>query len=121
MHLCGEPAFPYFGVGGLVSFGHAAYFGLGSYGAALALKGARAGDAPRALSAASALGLVGGLAFGWFCVRNPGVYAAMLTLAFAQDLWSIAFQWTAVTGGDNGLLGDLAESLGLQGRRISSG
>jgi branched-chain amino acid transport system permease protein len=50
-------------------------------------------------------GLIGGLLFGWFCVRLSGVYFAMLTLAFAQILWSIAFQWTEVTGGDNGVIG----------------
>ena len=43
--------------------------------------------------------------FGWFCVRLSGVYLAMLTLAFAQIVWSIAFQWDAVTGGSNGLVG----------------
>jgi branched-chain amino acid transport system permease protein len=46
-----------------------------------------------------------GLLFGWFCVRLSGVYAAMLTLAFAQIAWSVAFQWVEVTGGDNGILG----------------
>jgi branched-chain amino acid transport system permease protein len=45
------------------------------------------------------------LLFGWFCVRLSGVYFAMLTLAFAQILWSVAFQRTEVTGGDNGLIG----------------
>jgi len=92
------------GVGGLVSFGHAAYFGLGSYGAALALKSLGASMA-LALVGGVALGLAGALLFGWFAVRNSGVYAAMLTLAFAQIAWSVAFQWTAVTGGDNGILG----------------
>jgi len=92
------------GAGGLVSFGHAAYFGLGSYGAALALK--HLGFSMEgALLAGVALGLVGALAFGWFCVRLSGVYFAMLTLAFAQIAWSIAYQWTDVTGGDNGLIG----------------
>jgi branched-chain amino acid transport system permease protein len=43
--------------------------------------------------------------FGWFCVRLSGVYLAMLTLAFAQIVWSIVFQWDAVTGGSNGLVG----------------
>jgi len=52
-----------------------------------------------------ALATVGGVVFGWFCVRLSGVHSAMLTLAFAQIAWSIAFQWTAVTGGDNGLIG----------------
>ena len=43
--------------------------------------------------------------FGFFAVQLSGVYFAMLTLAFAQIVWSIAFQWVAVTGGDNGILG----------------
>ena len=51
-----------------------------------------------------AAGLVAGL-FGWFVVRLSGIYLAMLTLAFAQITWAIAFQWVGVTGGDNGLLG----------------
>ena len=90
------------GAGGLVSFGHAAYFGLGAYGAALTLHhfGMAAG-----LMTGPLAGLVGALLSGWFCVRLSGVYFAMLTLAFAQILWSVAFQWTEVTGGDNGLIG----------------
>jgi branched-chain amino acid transport system permease protein len=90
------------GAGGLVSFGHAAYFGLGAYGAALTLK--HFGMAA-SLVAGPLAGLIGALIFGWFCVRLAGVYFAMLTLAFAQILWSVAFQWTEVTGGDNGLIG----------------
>jgi branched-chain amino acid transport system permease protein len=57
------------------------------------------------LVAGPLLGFVGALVFGWFCVRLSGVYFAMLTLAFAQIVWSVAFQWTDVTGGDNGLIG----------------
>ena len=90
--------------GGLVSFGHAAYFGLGSYGAAIAVKSFGV-PMLAALIAGPLLGFLGALVFGWFCVRLSGVYFAMLTLAFAQIAWSIAFQWNAVTGGDNGLLG----------------
>ena len=92
------------GAGGLVSFGHAAYFGLGSYGAALAVKQAGLGMAA-GLVAGPLLAGAGALVFGWFCVRLSGVYLAMLTMAFAQIVWSIAFQWVSVTGGDNGLLG----------------
>ncbi|TDR94414.1 ABC transporter permease [Enterovirga rhinocerotis] len=90
--------------GGLVSFGHAAYFGLGAYGAALVTK---AFGLPMLGGIASgvALASIGAVVFGWFCVRLTGVYLAMLTLAFAQIAWSVAFQWTAVTGGDNGILG----------------
>ncbi|MDQ1079293.1 ABC transporter permease [Pseudoroseomonas cervicalis] len=92
------------GPGGMASFGHAAFFGAGAYAAALAVK---YGAAPMLLGlslAPFAAGLAG-LGFGWFCARLSGVYAAMLTLAFAQILWSIAFQWVEVTGGDNGILG----------------
>jgi branched-chain amino acid transport system permease protein len=90
--------------GGLVSFGHAAYFGLGSYGAAIALKQFGLGM-ETSIIAGVLLGLVGAFAFGWFCVRLSGVYFAMLTLAFAQIAWSVAYQWSEVTGGDNGLIG----------------
>ncbi len=91
------------GVGGLASFGHAAYFGLGAYAAALAVRhGAPMGAAVALAPAAAALGA---LVFGWFCVRLSGIYLAMLTLAFAQIVWSIAFQWDSFTGGSNGLVG----------------
>jgi branched-chain amino acid transport system permease protein len=92
------------GVGGMVSFGHAAYFGLGAYGAALAVAHFAA-PMSLALLAGALLGGLGALLVGWFCVRLSGVYLAMLTLAFAQIAWSVAFQWYAVTGGDNGILG----------------
>ena len=90
--------------GGLVSFGHAAYFGLGSYGAAVGLKTLGLGM-ETAIPVGILVGLAGALVFGWFCVRLSGVYFAMLTLAFAQIAWSIAYQWTDVTGGDNGIIG----------------
>ncbi len=92
------------GPGGMASFGHAAYFGLGAYGTALAAKYMGA-DLTDGLAAAPLLAGIGGALFGWFCVRLSGVYFAMLTLAFAQIVWSIAFQWVKLTGGDNGLLG----------------
>jgi branched-chain amino acid transport system permease protein len=92
------------GPGGMASFGHAAYFGLGAYAAALAVKYAAAPMAVGLVAAPLAAGIVGCL-FGWFCVRLSGIYLAMLTLAFAQIVWSVAFQWSEVTGGDNGLLG----------------
>jgi branched-chain amino acid transport system permease protein len=92
------------GPGGMHSFGHAAYFGLGAYGAALTVKWFAA---PMGLALpAGALAACGGaLLFGWFSVRLSGVYLAMLTLAFAQIVWSIVFQWEDVTGGSNGVLG----------------
>ena len=92
------------GPGGLYSFGHAAYFGLGAYAAGIAvLRGGLPMELALALAPLAA-GL-GALAFGWFCVRLSGVYSAMLTLAFAQIAWSAAFQWDALTGGSNGMVG----------------
>ena len=91
------------GTGGMASFGHAAYFGLGAYAAALAVKQGIPMELALALSPLVAIG--GALVIGWFCVRLSGVYLAMLTLAFAQIVWSIAFQWDAVTGGSNGVVG----------------
>jgi branched-chain amino acid transport system permease protein len=90
--------------GGLASFGHAAYFGLGAYGAAFLAKLAGLPMIP-SLLLGPLLGLAGAALFGFFSVQLSGVYFAMLTLAFAQILWSIAFQWVEVTGGDNGILG----------------
>ncbi len=92
------------GPGGMASFGHAAYFGLGAYGAGLLVKHLAAPMEVGLLAAPFAAGLAG-FVFGWFCVRLSGVYAAMLTLAFAQIAWSAAFQWVEITGGDNGILG----------------
>lgn len=92
------------GPGGMHSFGHAAYFGLGAYGAALLVKFF---SAPMlgAIAFAPVLALAGALLFGWFAVRLSGVYLAMLTLAFAQIVWSIVYQWEDVTGGSNGVVG----------------
>ena len=92
------------GPGGMVSFGHAAYFGLGAYGAGLLLL-RLALPMELALLLAPLFAFAGALVSGWFCVRLSGVYLAMLTLAFAQIAWSVAFQWDEVTGGSNGLIG----------------
>src|SRR4051812_46015336 len=92
------------GPGGMHSFGHAAYFGLGAYGAGLLFKNAGV-PMELALVAAPIAGGLGALFFGWFCVRLSGVYLAMLTLAFAQIVWSIVFQWDELTGGSNGIIG----------------
>ncbi|MFO7747024.1 MAG: ABC transporter permease [Orrella sp.] len=92
------------GPGGLHSFGHAAYFGLGAYGAGLLVTTLQL-PMPVALLIAPLAATAGALLFGWFSVRLSGVYLAMLTLAFAQIVWAITFQWDAVTGGSNGLTG----------------
>ncbi len=92
------------GPGGMHSFGHAAYFGLGAYGAALLVKWL-AVPMGLALVAAPLVALAGALLFGWFAVRLSGVYLAMLTLAFAQIVWATVFQWEELTGGSNGVIG----------------
>ncbi len=92
------------GLAGMTSFGHAAWFGLGAYGAALLLKLA-AVPMEAALLLGPFAAALGALLFGWFCVRLSGVYLAMLTLAVAQILWALAYQWDDVTGGSNGLIG----------------
>jgi len=92
------------GPAGMVSFGHAAYFGLGAYAAGLLLK--RAGlPMEAALVLAPLVAGAFAVVYGWFCVRLSGVYLAMLTLAFAQISWSIVFQWDSFTGGSNGVFG----------------
>ncbi len=92
------------GPAGMISFGHAAYFGLGAYGAGLLLKQAGL-PMELALVLAPLVAGAGALLFGWFTVRLAGVYLAMLTLAFAQITWSVVFQWDGFTGGSNGMIG----------------
>jgi branched-chain amino acid transport system permease protein len=92
------------GNGGLVSFGHAAYFGLGAYAAGLLVTRLGVAMEP-ALVAAPLIAGLGAALFGIFIVRLSGIYLAMLTLAFAQITYAVAFQWVEVTGGDNGVVG----------------
>jgi len=90
------------GYTGLVSFGHAAYFGIGAYTTGILMK--KVGVT--FLVAFPAAGLVAGLfalLFGFFCVRLTKIYFAMLTLAFAQIVWAICFKWNEVTGGAQGM------------------
>jgi branched-chain amino acid transport system permease protein len=92
------------GFTGVLSFGHAAYFGLGAYGTGLALK-FMTGSTPLSLVMGMLLGgVVGGL-LGALIVRRRGVYFAMVTIAFGQVFYYIAFQWSSLTGGDDGLRG----------------
>ncbi len=92
------------GTGGMDSFGHAAYFGMGAYATALLCL---SGTVPLGLALIGGPLLAGILAliFGALCVRLSGVYLAMLSLALAQVIWGIAFEWDSVTGGSNGLNG----------------
>jgi len=92
------------GPAGMHSFGHAAYFGVGAYAAALLVL--RAGfSSEAALLAAPLVSALVAAPIAWFAVRLSGVYLAMLTLAFAQIVWSICFQWDDFTGGSNGVTG----------------
>jgi branched-chain amino acid transport system permease protein len=91
-------------IGGMVSFGHAAYFGLGAYGAAMLVRYFHV-SMVTGLVAAPIAAAIGAMIFGAFLVRLSGVYFAMLTLAFAQILWSVSTQFVNLTGGDNGILG----------------
>ncbi|MGF6266163.1 branched-chain amino acid transport system permease protein [Paraburkholderia youngii] len=92
------------GFTGVLSFGHAAYFGLGAYGAGLALKFV-APSTPFALLCGTLLGGIAGALLGALCARRRGVYFAMVTIAFGQVFYYIAFQWSSLTGGDDGLRG----------------
>ncbi len=92
------------GFTGVLSFGHAAYFGLGAYGAGLTLK-LLAPSTPLAIVLGMLLGTVAGAALGALIARRRGVYFAMVTIAFGQVFYFIAFRWNALTGGDDGLRG----------------
>ncbi len=92
------------GYTGLVSFGQAAYFGIGAYSCALLMKRASL-VFPLAFVTAGAFGAIAALIIGFFCVRLTKIYFAMLTLAFSQIVWAIACKWNALTGGDTGFIG----------------
>jgi branched-chain amino acid transport system permease protein len=92
------------GFTGVLSFGHAAWFGLGAYGAGLALKFLTL-STPLAVIAGILLGGLCGAILGLLLVRRRGVYFAMVTIAFGQVFYYIAFQWSSLTGGDDGLRG----------------
>ena len=92
------------GFTGVLSFGHAAYFGLGAYGAGLTLQ-LLLPSTPLALLLGTLLGSIAGALLGALIVRRRGVYFAMVTIAFGQVFYFIAFRWNALTGGDDGLRG----------------
>src|SRR5262245_35193603 len=92
------------GFTGVLSFGHAAYFGLGAYGTVLALNFLTA-STPVSLVLGMLLGGIAGGLLGALIVRRRGVYFAMVTIAFGQVFYYIAFQWSSLTGGDDGLRG----------------
>jgi len=100
------------GFTGVMSFGHAAYFGLGVYGAGLVLKDV-AHSTPLAILAGTVLGGVAGTLFGLLIVRRRGVYFAMVTIAFGQICYYVAYRWNGLTGGADGLRGFIRAPLHL--------
>jgi branched-chain amino acid transport system permease protein len=100
------------GFTGVMSFGHAAYFGLGAYGAGLTLK-FLAASTPLAILMGTLLGGLAGALFGLFIVRRRGVYFAMVTVAFGQIAFYIAYTWNDLTGGYDGLRGFVRAPLHL--------
>jgi len=96
------------GFGGMLSFGHAAFFGLGGYAAALLARGGLLAGGPGFVLlpvAAMAAAAAGALVIGFFSVRRAGIYFAMLTFAFQMLLYTVALKATPLTGGDDGLTG----------------
>lgn len=102
------------GYTGVVSFGHALFFGLGSYVSALTLVRL---SFPLSLSMAAGVLVCGLIAWivGLFSIRSVGVYFAMLTMAFAQMFYAIVMKWTGLTGGSDGLTGVPRPAIGIPG------
>jgi branched-chain amino acid transport system permease protein len=92
------------GFTGVLSFGHAAYFGLGAYGTAMAIKYWGVGSIP-AIVLGMIVATIAAMIIGALIIKLRGVYFAMVTIAFGQVFYFIAFRWNAVTGGDDGLTG----------------
>jgi branched-chain amino acid transport system permease protein len=91
------------GYTGLLSFGQGVFFGLGSYTIALFLTRWQL-PMPVALLTAVLMGAVGAAVVGWVAIRQKGTYFVMLTLAFSQMFYFLAYTATGLTGGDNGLM-----------------
>ena len=100
------------GFTGVLSFGHAAYFGLGAYGAGLTLR-YLVHSTPLAMLAGTLLGGIAGTLFGLLIVRRRGVYFAMCTIAFGQLWYYLAYSWNSFTGGFDGLRDFHREPIGF--------
>jgi branched-chain amino acid transport system permease protein len=93
-----------FGYTGLLSLGHAAFFGVGAYGTGLSLIHLSV-PAFLAILIGIIISLLIAFSIGYLAIRRRGIYFAMVTLAFAQMVYFIAFKWRSLTGGDDGLHG----------------
>src|SRR2546425_10183485 len=107
-----------YGYTGLLSFGHAAYFGLGAYGAGITLAKLGWHSVWGAILIGVAAAGIGGVLVGFFSLRRRGIYFAMLTLAFAQLFYFIGFHLADWTGGDDGLRGIAVPAIGLGSWRL---
>jgi branched-chain amino acid transport system permease protein len=100
------------GFTGVLSFGHAAYFGLGAYGVGMTIK-YLAASTPLGIVVGVATGVLAAMIVGALIVRLRGVYFAMVTIAFGQVFFFIAFRWNEFTGGDDGLTGWKRQAIDL--------
>lgn len=94
----------FLGYTGLISFGHAAYYGLGAYACGLSLMHWHLSPWLAVLFG-GVIAVTGAVIVGSFALRKKGIYFSMITLAFAQALYFIVLQWQSLTGGKDGLLG----------------
>jgi branched-chain amino acid transport system permease protein len=108
-----------YGYTGLLSFGSAAYWGLGAYGTGIAIAKLGITSVWVALGMGVLAAGVGGALIGNFCLRRRGIYFAMLTLAFAQMLYFVAFHAADLTGGDDGLRGIPVNAIWIPGGSLS--
>src|SRR5438270_825833 len=93
------------GYSGLLSFGHGAWFGLGAYAAAVAQREHFKDAFVLPMLSGVGVVLVVSAVFGFLILRRRGVYFSLLTLALSAMLYAVAFRWTELTGGENGLGG----------------
>ncbi len=107
-----------FGYAGMLSFGHAALFGLGAYGCGIPI--AKFG-VPWFLAIPCGIAVAGvaSVVIGWFAIRSRGIYFAMITLALSQVVYYSAYQWTSMTGGEDGLRGVTVPRISLFGLELN--
>jgi len=100
------------GYTGVLSFGHAAYFGLGAYGVGMMIRYV-VPSTGLGILVGTLVGTIAAAIIGPLIIRLRGVYFAMVTIAFGQVFYFIAFRWNSVTGGDDGLIGWTRQPLDL--------
>lgn len=109
------------GYTGMISFGHAAYFGIGAYSVGILLQ-KYSSNLLGSLFLAVVFSAIAALVIGFFCIRLGRIYFAMLTMAFAQIIYTVVVKWTGMTGGDQGLIGGIPKPpISLLGLSFSIG